>query len=274
MEFIDGDSFKKVADFVYAPGIRHGEDYDNLQNTLDLDSLRDRDIIYTHTFYVKELFRLIKNHSKQVIIITHNSDQNIDGSFIVPDNVIKWYAQNVNVIHPKIKSIPIGIENDRWFKELNKRQVMTDKMSEAHHIKNLVYMNHNPKTNFEKRGFLYEMFGNESWVTVKVGQNGIDFDKYINNLHSHLFVICPQGNGMDTHRTWESLYMDAIPIEQRNNNNASFENMPILLIDEWGEVNEKFLLDKWPELYCKKKTEKLNFAYWKEKIMKTKYSKK
>jgi len=265
-DFICGDKFKEIASYHFASGKKHGEDYDGLQNTLDIVNLRDGDIIYTHTFYVKELFTLIKNHSKQVVVITHNSDQNIDESFIMPDNVIKWYAQNVNVIHPRIKSIPIGLENTRWFPHLNKMSKIQDKMGEAHKIKNAVYMNHNPKTNYEKRGLLYQLFGNKHWITIEKGMNGSNFDNYLNNLHSHLFVICPEGNGMDTHRTWESLYMNAIPIEKRNINNSAFENMPILLVDDWEEVTEKFLLEKWPLLYCKKKTEKLTFEYWKQKI--------
>lgn len=265
-DYIQGDKFKSLADFLFAPGIKNGEAYDNLQNTLDIDKLKDFDIIYTHTFYVKELFCLIKNHSKQVIIITHNSDQNVDESFVVPENVIKWYAQSVNVKDERIESIPIGLENDRWFPEVRKKEKMAEKYKEGIKSKNLVYINHNVATNPAKRKGIYELFAGKKWATIQDGRNGQDFDSYINNVYNHKYMICPQGNGLDTHRTWECLYMGTIPIEIRNINNSFYEYMPILLVDRWEDVTEKMLIEKWPDLFCIRDREKLNFDYWENKI--------
>ena len=31
-------------------------------------------------------------------------------------------------------------------------------------------------------------------------------------LLNYMFVICPEGNGIDTHRMWEALYLRTIPI--------------------------------------------------------------
>ena len=54
-----------------------------------------------------------------------------------------------------------------------------------------------------------------------------------------MFSVCPRGNGQDTHRLWESIYLKTIPILLRNNFSLNFYNLnlPVLLIDNWSEIN-------------------------------------
>lgn len=269
-DIITGDRFIEIADFRYAPEVKSTDAYDNLQNTLDASKLKDFDIIYTHTFYVKQLFEVIKDSDKKLIIITHNSDMNVDSSFIVPDNVVKWFAQNVNVVNPKIESIPIGLENDRWFPSERKKEKMAEKYREGIRMKNLVYINHNVANNPAKREGIYELFAGQRWATIQDGRNGQDFDSYLDNVYNHNFMICPEGNGIDTHRTWECLYMGTIPIEKRNINNSFHCDMPIFLVDDWSQITEK-IAELWPVLFCNRNKERLTFEYWKNKILNEKH---
>jgi hypothetical protein len=51
------------------------------------------------------------------ILVTHNGDLPVDGNYLQymdNPNLIKWYGQNIMVIHPKLQSIPIGIANEKW----------------------------------------------------------------------------------------------------------------------------------------------------------------
>jgi hypothetical protein len=95
-DVIQGQKFKDIADFVYAPPVKLEGDYDNLVNTFDTALLEDVNIVYTHTMYVKQLFKIVEELPQRFVVITHNSDVNIDNSFSVPSNVIKWFSQNVN----------------------------------------------------------------------------------------------------------------------------------------------------------------------------------
>jgi hypothetical protein len=98
-DFITGEKFYSCADMIYSPDIKPEFDDYNIQvNTFDKEKLKDLNTIYTHTLYVKYLFDEIKDLPNKFIIITHNSDINIDYSFHIPNNVIKWYAQNANII--------------------------------------------------------------------------------------------------------------------------------------------------------------------------------
>ena len=39
-----------------------------------------------------------------------------------------------------------------------------------------------------------------------------DIEEYERDLLTSNFVLCPEGNGIDTHRVWEALYSGSIPI--------------------------------------------------------------
>lgn len=264
MNWIQGQKFIHIADWVYSSASGFN-DYRYLKNTFDLNKLKDNDIIYTHTFHAKLLFNELIKTNKKVKVVTHNSDLNVE--FTPPKNVIKWYSQNVNIKHPRIISIPIGLENDYWLPSEHKKEKMIKKGNEKCEFYNLVYMNHNINTNVVKRIRPYQIFRNKSWVTVENRKNGQDFDSYIDNIFNHRFMICPEGNGMDTHRTWECLYLGTIPIEKRNINNTNFEKIfPILLVDDWEDVTMELLLEKFKTFVKADYADKLDFNYWKNKI--------
>lgn len=263
MDWITGDKFKSLGT-LYAPKRKLPGDYDGIVNNFHKEK-----VIYTHTIYAKDLFDEIKGINSEFIVITHNGDINVD--FPPPDNVKRWFTQNVNIVHNRVESIPIGLENDRWFPEVKKKEKMLSKMQEPHKtVHQLVYMNFNVATNPEKRTEPYRLFKNKTWVTAQMGFNGTGFDGYLDNIYNHKFVLCPEGNGIDTHRTWECLYMGTIPIEKRNLNNRFYSDLPICFVDDWRQVTEKFLEDE----YVRIKSliwnhSKLTFEYWKELIKNT-----
>lgn len=265
MDWITGEKFVGVADLVYYPkGVK---DCNPLVNTYCPCALKERNIVYTHTMYVRQLFEEIKRLKCEFVIVTHNCDVNVDDSFQVPDNVIHWFTQNVNTTNPKVESIPIGLENDKWFKNIRKKEKMEAWLKIPKEYKNLVYLNSNIKTNPKERQPLYDLFGKEPWVTSFHGVNGVGFDEYLFNICNHKYVFCPDGNGIDTHRLWETLYMGAIPIVKKGINTWFYNDLPIVYVSEWEEVTKEILDNIW-ELHKKGKwdKEKLTFNYWKNKI--------
>jgi hypothetical protein len=263
VDFIQGDKFKSLG-ANFAPERKQPGDYDGLVNGFSILK-NEVNYVYTHTIYAKDLLETIKNINEVFVLITHNGDINIE--LPVPDNVLCWWTQNVNSTNARMQSLPIGLENDRWFKEIGKKEKMLAKLQEPHKNLGLVYMNFNVHTNMEKRMEPYRLFKDKSWVTLKMGINGQGFDEYIDNVYNHKFVLCPEGNGMDTHRTWETLYMGSIPIEKRNLNNRFYTDLPICFVDDWRQVTEKFL----EEEYTRIKSliwnhSKLEFGYWGKRI--------
>jgi len=264
--FITGNKFKGLADYTFSPPQKRGDDYYNLPNTYDPEKIKDGDIIYTDTGYAQELLMEISMLDKEVTLITHNGDTCIN--IAPPDNVIQWYTQNVNIIHPRVESIPIGMENDTWFPDRRKKEKIIAKLEEPKTLRNLVYLNHSIATNPGTRSMLYRMFEGKQWVTSERGSNGLGrFDEYLDNVYNHKFVFSPEGNGIDTHRTWECLHVGTIPIEKRNLNNWFYEDLPICFVSEWEEITEEFLNREYKRITKQQwNMDKITFGYWKNKI--------
>ena len=281
-DWIQGERFMDLADYTYSPKVKECDDYDNLPNTVDWTKLENNIVIYTHIAYAKQLLDIMSAFDKKFVLITHSCDRSIDkgkiiktingkvvgvSNYLLPDNLVKWFSKNVNVIDPRIESIPIGLENSRWYASVKKMDKMLSKLGEPRKIKNQVYLNVNVSTNPLKRSMLYPLFKGKPWVTIEEGRNGQNFIKYLDNIYNHNFVICPEGNGIDTHRTWETLYMGSIPIEKRNINNQFYTDLPICFVDQWEEVTESFLIKEYTRIKEGVwNMEKLGFDYWKDKI--------
>ena len=131
MDWIQGDKFVGVAKWVYSPNNRAKYDYNPLLSNLNLNLLKDGDIVYTHGLYLELLFRIMASTHKQYILVSHNSDLNVDDSLKWGGNLLHWFTQNVNVDRPCIESIPIGLENDCWFKTIKKKEKMEIKLTHS-----------------------------------------------------------------------------------------------------------------------------------------------
>lgn len=81
------------------------------------------------------------------------------------------------------------------------------------------------------------------------------------------FTICPRGNGIDTFRLWDSLYLGAIPIVVKE---AVFhqylDDLPILFLDsyeDFAKLNREFLVENYQNMLRKKYNyNKLLLSYW------------
>ncbi|HYP74754.1 MAG TPA: hypothetical protein VER12_02290 [Polyangiaceae bacterium] len=50
------------------------------------------------------------------------------------------------------------------------------------------------------------------------------------------FVVSPHGNGLDCHRTWESLVLSNIVIVKRSSLDPLYEGLPVVIVDDWQEI--------------------------------------
>jgi len=261
-DFITGEKFYQVADLIYSPETNE-IDYNKQVNTFDESKLQPLTIVYLHTVYKNLFFDRIKNLPNQFVVVTHNSDVNVTDITNVPPNVVHWFSQNVCIKDARLSSLPIGLENKRWHPEVQKKNRMLAKVKTAKKLKNLVYINHNISTNPAERTIPYDVLKDKPFATVTYGFNPRNFDAYIDEVYNHKFVVSPPGNGVDTHRKWEVLYLGSIPIEKRCPNNTFYEDLPICFVDSWDQVTENFLNSEYERItHNQCGTSKLYMSYW------------
>jgi hypothetical protein len=152
-------------------------------------------------------------------------------------NLIKWYTQNLCFSHPKIHLLPIGFANSCW-PHGNLSLFETEYFDNCNKI-NDIYFNFSIGTNPLERQKCYdECIKKIQWL------HHVEPQYNLIRLSSYKFCICPEGNGVDTHRLWEALYLKCVPIVI----NSPFikmvckrllelyNNVPIVILNDWSEL--------------------------------------
>jgi hypothetical protein len=233
--------------------------------------LEDNDIIFCKTDAILFLFDILKNEKelKNIKLITHESDYEINQKLfsLKPSCISKWYAQNVNYVQEDLIPIPIGLSDDYYSYYALTSSYFENKTKNTveNTAKKLLYINHRIETFPENRKWIYEYFQTNDWCTTDTPN--LSLKEYTEKLNHHQFILCPRGNGIDTHRLWESLYNGIIPIVEQHIHYQCLENLPVIIVDSFKQINKNFLEIKLFELSNKKfNMEKLKTSWWINKI--------
>jgi hypothetical protein len=85
-------------------------------------------------------------------------------------------------------------------------------------------------------------------------------------------ILCPIGNGIDTHRVWEVLYAGRVPIVIKAGDYAIYElysQLPIVILEDIHDLANFQLIET---AYSKVQSTRYNnelllFNYWKKRIL-------
>lgn len=128
-----------------------------------------------------------------------------------------------------------------------------------------MYVNFNPRTNKKSRDKYLTYF--EKIKGIKINKKRIGFKSYFEDLNNSKFVLCPRGNGLDTHRYYETVLMGAIPIVESSTLDSIYNTSTSLILPSFENLNETML--KSPQAYIKDMNFSKNIIYmeyWLKKI--------
>jgi hypothetical protein len=225
----------------------------------------DGHVVFVKTDLVAPFFsHVMPKIYRSIRLITHNSAIGISKDhevYLNDPRIISWHAQNANFEHPKLFSLPLGLANQRWAHgDLNIiRKVSTARINRD----NLVYMNFDLNTNRERRSMVYDKFHGKDYVLETPSKS---FADYLRDLRSSKYVLSPPGRGIDCHRVWESILMGAIPIVERSHNMSFYEEMPIILVDDWDTISKEWLEGQYDEIKSKDFEDVMKMDYWIDKL--------
>lgn len=152
-----------------------------------------------------------------------------------PPQVARWFSTNAR--DARVSALPLGLGNS-YCPVTVKAAAIAAVVETAPRRERLLYVNFRPETNPTERGPLLDHYLNLSragdWLTVRRG--GLHPSECLAEMVGHRFVLCPPGNGTDTHRMWEALYAGTIPIVQRHPALDAFSDLPILFVDELTSI--------------------------------------
>lgn len=262
--YISGDTFRGLANHIFDETKRFNP-----------KKIKKNDIVFVKTDYLIDYLNNIhKKINSQYILLSHNGDKNFDSEILnlIDDKIIYAFIQNLDLesYNKKIDILPIGLENRRFMNSGTLRHFRDKKV--LHNLslkKNKILSSFSPHTNMEKRNELSEISKIIKFVDVKILGNHID---YLRELAKYKFNFCPEGNGIDTHRLWESLIVKTMPITLKSNLNLEYKKLgiPILLLNTWSDIFT-YTEDDLEAIYKKEFNSEnfqdlLMFEYWKNKI--------
>ena len=191
------------------------------RNKINYKKISSGDIIFVKPEFLDE-FLEFNYIDKRVSLITHNSDFEINYEIYqkYANKNINWFAQNISFkseSNMNIFPLPIGLENRNYFKNGI--------------ISHYTSVNIRPDQKLNKALCSFNLSTNKDRVDVvdKIKLNkDIDFQRfanhkyYIQQVSNYKFNICPFGNGLDTHRIWESLMVNTIPVVLKHDFYSNF----------------------------------------------------
>jgi hypothetical protein len=233
------------------------------------DNYVKTDVFYAYPVYWRGNFVGIPPTTQTTFVCGH-SDYPVTEPIVQYYPPAVWFA--VNSQSPNVIGLPLGITNNTDESPLHKVfgnvDVMLAVVQQPRVNKNLAYLNISVETYPKERGLVKTMFKDMKWVTQGAPVNTLDGrKKFLEEVRNHSFVFCPRGNGVDTHRLWETLYMGSIPIVKRDIAHAGWTDLPILFIDDWSEITEEKLLAEKRRIETSKwNLDKLRVRYWIDRI--------
>ena len=277
---ITGEKIQKLSsfyvgydsDFYFNPTIASEKGkHRNLYDLERLDIIYNPNLVFCYTHRVNDLIDLLPKFKNRFSLIMHNSDYEITDKIIEKlinnDKIISIYSQNLitSKDYDNVHPLPIGIQNSQWTGGwLNLPDTRLCKKTE------IVYFNFFVETNRPVREKCLKEVSKTGLCHSKI----LPYNIYIENMFKYMFVICPTGNGTDTHRFWEALYLKCIPIVERNNLITKFEKtFPMVILESWEEFEECY------NIYINEKTynrimsafddyqKYLNFDFLKQQIL-------
>lgn len=257
--YLSGDAISKLADeSVYS--------YDFDGPGVSIEKLLEAKIVFCITHKLDEMLSDYGSRLKAKVIICGNDDFEIHKvPEKLPKNLRLLLLQNSFVSDRElIQTLPIGIENYRISVNGDPKQ-LTPLMSTK--LRNQVLFGPFGDTHLDRRN-AKTIFNEKQgpWGFVNERTN---IKNYNTLVSKYKYVAAIRGNGVDTHRVWETLYRGRIPIIKWDAWSESLArlDLPIALVDEWSESEIIRVVTKNKfDLFNPKLLPALWMPYWQNKI--------
>ena len=166
------------------------------------------------------------------VLFTSNSDAPIGPSAAAKmdlrDQLVAWFGTNVVVERPNLFAFPLGISDPHW--PHGDGAVLKSVQGAMIERTNLVDAGFDLDKNPVQRRRCLDQTG-----FAPSPQKA--FAEYLEDLRASYFCLSPAGDGIDTHRTWEALYLGTVPVVTRSVFTEQHPDLPMVVLDDWAEFS-------------------------------------
>jgi len=226
-------------------------------------------ILFCYGYQIIEFSKKLKFLKNECIIIFGNSDENQTlekcQPYIDCPKVLHIFCQNLSCYNDKASFIPIGMANKQWshgdiynFLELDIGVLHKQKTKD-------IFCSFKVSTNVIKRNECLTAINKKSIENIFYKKPS----EYLKELSNHKYCICPEGNGLDSHRFWEALWVESIPITLRNPLTEQIQKLgiPCILLNNWDELDVLNLPNYSSFVFDEEYFKKISFKFYSDKIL-------
>jgi hypothetical protein len=261
----------------------------------DFERVKDGDLVWTRLIALPQFLREAMPRIKaRFALLTGDEDWSIPGSFagasqlLESPQLVYWFSQNLDAAaraHPKLQVLPIGLDfhtvsnGPRWGHE---QATPAQQEAELEALRSQMPPNEerlrlaHADFHFNKRKD--QVWGDDRESVQRALENNpsaVFQDKKLKRIDlwrektRYAFVVSPHGNGLDCHRTWESLVLGNIVIVKRSSLDALYEGLPVVIVEDWREISAENL-ERWHAQHASafgrpEVLERLTNRYWLER---------
>jgi hypothetical protein len=262
-----GSRFTLLEEFLDRDEIISGDKFLKTANMRDDFKYLKRDFLYRNGVWrgkeIRSLISDIESYNSKVLVLGHSDipTSKIDAQFVKLLGIPRLFAVNHQEVSNYSRAIPLGVTNGCDDSPLHKilgnesHFLKANSMGfNAETFSPTLYLNFTTSNNSSVRERILSLVGKFSELykvtlqTPKFTEKGRV--KYLEDLRAYGLVLCPEGNGVDTHRFWETLYMGGLPVVTTNKRMKFFyDNLPVLQLNKWEQLLDRsFVEKKWMEL--------------------------
>jgi len=263
--YISGDSFRNLCDIV----IEKDKDLISLLDNIYIHknkkiiifvSLNYIESIVKSDYFILSLKKFKEIGNCEISLILHNGDKVPSVYFY--NSILQFtkvYSVNASFMEDRINHLPLGLENYYHFKNGLIYDFLEYKFNNLILLRDIqIYANFSLDTNIGERKSLMNILISRN---IEYYDGSLSLKQYRNLLKRSKFVLSPPGNGLDCHRTWESILLGAVPVVKKDSLNSDLiSDMPIVVVDKWEDFLDldKYTLDL---LYYNKKKMPITKCY-------------
>lgn len=226
------------------------------------EGVRDGDLVWMRLIalpqFVREALPRIRG---RFALLTGDEDWSIPGSFaqsrelLESSRLVYWFSQNLDAgaTHPKLQVLPIGLDfhtisnGPRWGHEQAtpaEQEAELDALrAEMPPSEQRLLLAHadfhfnkrKDQTWGDARDDVQRALTNNPTVVFQAKK--LKRIELWREKTRYAFVVSPHGNGLDCHRTWESLVLGNIVIVKRSSIDALYTGLPVVIVDDWREIS-------------------------------------
>ena len=225
----------------------------------DLIFVRDFEYYLEHKHHHINVPHFIMTHGEYLDSFKEEYLELIDGK-----TLLAWFTVHpCSIEHERVVPLPLGVVQYKEMYDEKKKTFKNFMRLRKRKKDKLLYKNFT-EWRMPERTRIRQLFEQSSFCTKG---EPCEFGRYISELADHRFVLSPPGLGPDCYRVWESLLVGTIPIVQHSYLDSLYEGLPILFIDSWEEVTQKFLEEQYEKITNQAYSQKKLFMnHWIDRI--------